>query len=318
MIIKNFKKSSAGKIKDILSRLSLNDFNRQEGIYLDEVLNLFLKLKDEFTVPGIPVKELDYIQGAVLFEEVIRQAPLYFYGHNFMEKRKPAAEEHSLQFYRKIEGLIVDFVHIIRVNFRFTPGSGSIISQGNSGTYPSYKTDRLFYKSRLVPVKKGSDPEEIQSVKIKDADAQEADNRLFTSVVFDESSSGSMSVELSMKAGPDVYPFPAKIYPFVFYDYFTACLVLPDPLPDVLEKGAEIFEPLFFYIYSNYRDIRQYPGFTSEAFSGSLNIENDLVSLTGDYAVKLKNFFSRYSIYTDEALMLKGLRRVEISEPVKD
>lgn len=227
-----------------------------------------------------------------------------------MEKRKPAAEEHSLQFCRMIEGMIADFVHVIRIDFRFAPGSGSIIRSGNSDTYPSYKTDRLYFKSRLVPVKKGSDPEKLESIKIKDYEAMEADGRLFTSVVFDEGGSGQMSAELSQKAGSGLFPFPANIYPFVVYDYFTACLSLPDPLPGVIEKSVEVFEPLFFYIYSKYRNSPDYRDFAVENFPGTLSLENDAVVLTGDYEGKLKSFFSRYSIFTDDALMLKGLRKI--------
>ena len=318
MIIKNFKKSPSEIIEHMISGISLSSPDSSEGIYLDEVLNLFLKLQGDLIVPGISVKELDYKKGSVLFEEVIKYAPQFFYAHTFMEKRKPAAEEHSLQFCRKIEGVVADFVHVIRVNFRFTPGSGSIISRGNSDTYPSYKTDRLFYKSRLVPVKKGSSPEKIDSLKIKDFEAEEADNRLFTSVVFDESSSGSMSSELTRKAGPGIFPFPVNIYPFVVYDYFTACLAIPDPSPKVIEEAAGLFEPLFFYIYSNYRNVVRDPDFPAESFRGFLSIENDTVALTGDYTDKLKKFFSRYSIYTDDILMLEGLRRVEVSGSSED
>jgi hypothetical protein len=317
MIIKNFRKSPSEKIKEILAGINLNNADMLEWIYLDEVLNLFLKLKGELTVPGISVKRLDYKTAVSLFEEVVKYAPHYFYAHNFMEKRKPAAEEHSLQFCRKFEGVIADFVHVIRINFRYTPGSGSIILHGNSDTYPSYQTDRLFYKSRLVPVKKGSIPEEVESLKIKDFEAQEADNRLFTSVVFDEGTSAIMSAELSRIAGQRLFPVPVGIYPFVVYDYFTACLALPDPLSDVIERGAEIYEPLFFYIYLKYRNTQETLS-AAEVFPGSLRAEKGTLSLTGDYTDKLKNFFSRYSIYTDDALMLKGLRRVEVSGSLID
>lgn len=317
MLIKNFKRNPSDRIRDIISGISPGELNRTEGVYLDEILNLFLKLKGEFTVPGISVKELDYGKGADLFEEVVKHTPQLFYLHSFMEKRKPAAEEHSLHFYRPLEGKVVDFVHVIRINFRFTPGSGSIISQGNSDTYPSFRSDRLFYKSRLVPVEKGSHPEEIESVRIKDYEAREADNRLFTSVVFDEEGTGSMSAELSRSAGQGIFPFPAGIYPFVVYDYFTASLALPDPLPEVISRGAEIFEPLFFYIYSKYRS-RDESFSAAEAFPGSLREENGTLVFTGDYRSNLEKFFSRYSVYTDDTLMLNGLRKITASGITED
>lgn len=310
MILKSLKKNPSDKIGEILSGIKFSDTNKTEGIYLDEVLNIFIKIDEEVTIPGISVKELDYSTGLSVFEKIARFTPLFFYKHLFMEKRKPAAEEHSLQFCRKLEGALIDLVHVIRFDFRFTPGSGIIVSPGNNDTYPSYKTDRLFYKSRLVPVAKGSSPELVDSVKIKDSEAMEADNRLFTSVVFDESSARSMSVELSKKAGPGIFPFPVNIYPFITYDYFTACLSLPDPLSHVIEEGAALFEPLFFYIFSLYRGISDNAARAAEEIPGSLIIEGDTLSLSEAYTEKLKIFFSRYSLYTDDNLMLQGLRKI--------
>jgi len=310
MILKSLKKNPSDKIREIISGIKRSDLNRIEGIYLDEVLNIFLKIDGEITVPGISVKELDYKTGLSIFENIVKYTPEIFYSHSFMEKRKPAAEEHSLQFCRKIEGVVIDFVHVIRIDFRFAPGSGVIVSSGNNDTYPSYRSERLFFKSRLVPVKKGSLTENIDSIKIKDSEAVEADNRLFTSVIFEENSTRAMSVELSKKGGPGIFPFPENIYPFLVYDYFTASLSLPDPVPHVIEEGALLFEPLFFYIYSLYRGISDNGVRAEKEIPGSLIVEGDSLHLTEDYIKKLNTFFSRYSIYTDDSLMLQGLRKI--------
>ena len=311
MILKSLKKNPSDKIREILSGIKSSDFTSIGGIYLDEVLNIFFKLEGEITVPGISVKELDYKTGAAIFENMVKFAPEIFFNHSFMEKRKPAAEEHSLQFCRKIEGVVIDFVHVIRIDLRFTPGSGVIVSSGNNDIYPSYKSDRLFFKSRLVPVKKGSLPENIDSIKIKDSESIEADQRRFVSVIFEEKNRRPMSVELSKRAGSGIFPFSANIYPFITYDYFTSCLSLPDPLPHRIEEGALLFEPLFFYINSLYRGISDSAARGAEEIPGSLTIEGDNLSLTGDYVNKLNTFFSRYSIYTDDTLMLQGLRKIE-------
>jgi hypothetical protein len=310
MILKSLKKNPSDKIREILSGIKSSDLNRIEGIYLDEVLNIFFKIEGEITVPGISVKELDYKTGLTIFENIAKVAPEIFYSHSFMEKRKPAAEEHSLQFCRKIEGAVIDFVHVIRIDFRFTPGSGVIVTSGNNDIYPSYNSERLFFKSRLVPVEKGSLPENIDSIKIKDSESIEADQRRFASVIFEEKNTRSMSVELSKRAGPGIFPLSVNIYPFIAYDYFTACLSLPDPLPHRIEEGALLFEPLFFYIDSLYRGISENGVRAEKEIPGSLIAGGDTLHLTEDYIKKLNTFFSRYSIYTDDTLMLQGLRKI--------
>lgn len=77
MIIK-IKKNLSDRMQEILSGINNNDLNRVEGTYLDVVFKIFLNLEDEIIIPGISVKELDYKNGVLIFEEVVRLAPQYF------------------------------------------------------------------------------------------------------------------------------------------------------------------------------------------------------------------------------------------------
>jgi len=308
-------KSPVKTIDYLVSRISENEYNKVEGIFLDESLTEFYFLKNEMPIPAIAVGELDYKTGIDITKNMIAVIPGYLYKHTLLEKRKPASEQHSLQFIKTIPGKLIDFVHILRFDFKLSGGDGRIAGKGDNKTFPEYNTDRIRYKSRLVPVAKGSDPALMDSIRLKSQMKVNNDWKRITSVIFDEFSTTEISIDFSSKSGSDIFNIPPKIYQFISYDYFTACMNIPDPSAARLERGAALFEPLFFYLYFQYRD-------------GALEIEEKKLSLCDEYIEcgesgvtqrpllkeSLRDFFSHYTLYRDDDLMLKGLRKIIISE----
>jgi len=310
----NSDKSPGGNIDYLLSLISGHDINQLSGIFLDETLMEFFYLKNEIHVPPVPAGELDSVTAAVLTEKLIETIPGFLYKHTLLEKRKPPSEQHSLHFIRKIPGRLIDFVHILRLDFKLSGVEGRITGKGDSRTFPPYSTDRIKYKSRLVPVIKESDPPLIDSVRIKSQLNIENSEKRITSVFFDEFSTSEISIDFSTKAGSDIYSIPVKIYQFISYDYFTACLNIPDPAELKLENAAAIFEPLFFYLYYQYRDEFH------ETDGKRFIIWDEFLEVTGSgieqkilLREKLKDFFSGYTLYRDDNMMLKGLRKIIIS-----
>lgn len=288
--------------------------NSITGIFLDETLSEFYQLNKDITLPHLPVKEIDIKNSHDLAGLLIPQIPEYLAGHTFLEKRKPSSEQHSLHFIRHIEGAVVDFVHIIRFDFRFSGRRGRIIDKGDSERYPSFATDMLYFKSQMVPVYKGSEPAELASVRLKESIEVESDKRLFTSVIFDEYSSREISIELSRRAGTELFSIPLKIYPFVNYEYFTACLSIPDPTPERITVSAQIFEPLFLYLYFNYRTSNDNIDIESIGrLDNSLEMIEDKISLKSRFLLDLKDYFSSYTLTTDDELLLKGWKKFGIN-----
>jgi hypothetical protein len=270
-------------------------------------------LQNEISVPSIPVGELDYDAGVEITKSIIASIPEYLYKHSLLEKRKPSSEQHSLQFIKPVPGRLIDFVHILRFDFKLSPGYVRITGKGDNQTFPGYITDRIRFKSRLVPVLKGSDPVHMDSLRLKSQLEVDTDGKRFTSVFFDEFSTAELSIDFSSKAGNDIFLIPAKIFQFVSYDYFTACMNIPDPAVPILEKAAALFEPLFFYLYYQYRERGH------EIKESQLAVLNDHLE-TGEGGVlqkpllqnQMKDFFGRYSLYRDDDLLLKGLRKIDI------
>lgn len=288
--------------------------NSITGIYIDETLSEFYQLKSEITIPHLPVKEIDLKSSYDIASMLVPLIPEYMEGHSFLEKRKPQSEQHSLHFIRPVEGRVIDFVHIMRFDFMFSGRRGRIVSKGDTDKYPSYASDIVYFKSQLVPVYRGSGAAEINSVRLKESFEVETDRRLFTSVIFDEYSTREISIELSRRAGAGIFGIPLKIYPFINYEYFTACLSIPDPTSARIIASARIFEPLFLYIYFSYRapddiiNIEQAAG-----FGDTLNLRGDGVALSPGFLLDLKDYFSSYTLVTDDDLLLKGWKRFSIN-----
>jgi DNA primase len=49
---------------------------------------------------------------------IINLIPEFLKGHEFSSKRFPSYEQHSLHFIKRIEGKIIDFIHLLRINFK--------------------------------------------------------------------------------------------------------------------------------------------------------------------------------------------------------
>jgi hypothetical protein len=307
------EKTPVVKINRLIGSLGGSEKNKISGIFLNETLMEFILLENSLTIPPMPVGELDYRIGAEIAEKLISVIPEYLFQHTLLEKRKPSSEQHSLQFIKAIPGRLVDFVHVLRFDFKLSGGDGIITGKGSNNSFPQYSTEKIRYKSRLVPVIKGSDPGLIDSVRIKSQLEVDSDGKRFTSVFFDEYSTAEISIDFSLKAGSGIFSVPAKIYPFISYDYFTACLNIPDPEIMKIEKGVSVYEPLFLFLYYQYRE-RNFDIDKSslDVWKDYLNVSGPEVTISEQYKDILKDFFSCYTLYRDDDLLLKGLRRIDI------
>lgn len=284
-----------------------------KGVYLDETLREFFLLESPVEIPSLSVKSIDHEKSRDILRLISPAADAFLAGHEYMEVRNPQSEEHSIHLSAVVQGIVIDFVHMLRLDFKFSSNAGTIVRGGTSGSYPAYSTERIYFKSRLVPVFRGGGHGEFDPVRLKDSvRVEDADSgrRLFTSVLFDDFSSREISIELSRKAG-DIFTIPVTICPMIVYEYFTACLNLPHPSFDRITGSAQVFEPLFIYLYADLM------GAGNEHAARWINSWGDYLEVSGDRAVmtermriEVADFFSRYSMAADEELLVKGWKRI--------
>jgi len=303
------------KITQILNGIDAGAKNDTGDVYINSIKNEFVLLNGRVEIPRLPVKEIDPALAAGILASVARFIPAYLAG-SYYARGISAAHQHSLVFARRVGGKLVDFVHLFRIDLRYGGGAGEILEKGGTDYYPAYATDRVYFKSRLVPVEKGAAFEAgLSPVRIMDSTYTDSDQYFHTFAIFEETGNRETTMEIHRRMDmQDIFPVSASLYPFVEFEHFTACLNIPDPTPAELREAADVYEPLFLCIYSRYRPL--YDLFARERigefFPELLRLSAE-GAVPGDYLrSRLAGYFGRYSFYRDDDLALKGWWRIDI------
>jgi len=293
-------------INNMLNAIPSNAANKTGGMYINIVKNEFIILDNEIKIPRIPVTSLSYNDALTFIPDIIPLIPAFLYNHILLQQRHPANELHSLHFVSLLQGRLVNFYHILRIDFKFGGDSSSIIEPGSNDYYPSYTTNRLYYKSRLIPTLQYS-PEPIIPMKLIQSITTESDQFFHTYALFDDIDTSKITRELNTLL-PDIDAIPESLYPFVVFDYYTACMNVIYPDSHELAWAIAVYEPLFFIIASHYIDLntiipyhaikKAFPDFFHTA-SDTLMPEDILLNI-------FQTYFKRFSFSRDEQCMLKG------------
>jgi len=235
--------------------------------------------------------------------------PEFLRNHVLLEKRQPPSEVHSIHLVQRIQGKILDFYHMFRIHLQFGGDTSAIVRQGTSDLYPSFITNRVYYTSRLVPGKKAGDSgSKLDSLKLKDRLDTESDQHFHTFAIFDDVETGSLTRQLLAGVPDDIFQVSTSLYPFVVFDYFTACMNILSPTQAAIQQAVDIFEPLFFVVAGGFvPPATLAPGHDlAEMFSGRLALEEDRVSVTPEFTAQLRDYFSGVGIERDDELAVKG------------
>ncbi len=309
--------NAAKRIQSLVEAIPRGQSVPVEGIYLNAVKNEMIFFGEELVVPRIPVQELKYDLGAEILKDLVPRIPQLFEGHHFLETRKPRSELHSLQFALPLKGRVLEFVHLFKMDMRFGGDSSSIIERGSTDHYPSYRTSRIYYKSRLIPVSEisGSGVSlDFKPLRLHESNYVESDQYFHTFAVFDDLHSRELTRDLYRKIDLDVFPISLELYPFLAYDQFTACFNVLYPSVSELALALDVFEPLFHLIHSRYHPAEDTLSAKAlEAFPGLILPGESGLILTEDALVLLRDYFRRYSLNRDDELALKGWWKFEIS-----
>ncbi|RPI92916.1 MAG: hypothetical protein EHM32_08595 [Spirochaetales bacterium] len=305
------------KIQGVLDGIDESVANDTGAIFINVIKNEFVLLDGRIGIPRLPVKEIDPGLAAGVLADVARFIPAYLGGRRFITGPVSAAHQHSLQFARRVEGAFLDFVHLFRIDLRYGGGADEFIEKGGTDFYPAYYTDRIYFKSRLVPVRKGAASEaDFAPVRLVDSTYTDSDQYFHTYAIFDDTGYREATMELHRRiALDDVFPVSAAFYPFVEFDHFTACLNVPDPTPPEIAAAVKIFEPLFLYVLAKYRPLNGwFPRKEIEAVFPEILISSEGVELGGDARARIAAYFARYSFFRDDELALRGWWRIDIDD----
>ena len=301
------------RIADILNSIPAGARNNCGRVFINVMKNEFVVLNGRIEMPSISVKELDYDTALRIMPEIAAYIPEFLRGHGLMERRVPASEQHSLQFLRRLRGRVIDMLHLFTVNLRFGGGAAQIIKSGGTDFYPSYLTDRLYYRSRLVPAPQSPVGGEFQPLRLFNAAHVESDQYFHTFAVFEDVDHREITREMYRRLDMrSAFSTSQELYPFIVSDYFTACLNVPQPTASELEEAGEVFEPLFLILGGAFGTPLDEERIL-EAFPGELVREGGRIAPGEVLGARAAKYFSRYSIYRDDELALKGWWRIDVS-----
>lgn len=288
--------------------------NRIKGCYLNSIGNEFLHIDGLVEVPRIPVKEVPVSIALEVLKQTAEYIPEFIAGHVMPEKRIPASEQHFIHLIKFLPGRTVDFVHFFKIDLKFSGDPDGITQKGDTEHYPAYKTDRLYYKSRIVPVKKNS--KVFSPLRLIDRNRVESDQVFHTYAIFDEFDSSAVSRQLCEAAGNENFSISPNLYPFIVYDYFTAALNIPEPAGAGLSRSTEIYEPLFHFIYEKITGNRVPDSEPSETvFSHELVRKDGFLHMSEIYKDKMAVITASYKLFRNDEMAISGIRRLE---PVSD
>ena len=305
--LKLFKKSVQG----ILDSISPDALNNVGDIYINTIYNEFIFINGTIEIPKIPVQELNVADSGKILRAIIPFIPEFLVHHKIPLKRIPPADQHFLHFTRVFQGRLINFRHLFKIDLKFSGNPDGIIAKGNSSFYPSYRTDRIYYKSRLIPEKASSDTfSPLRLVKQSDF---VSDENFFISTLFEDINRNKLSLEICEKLPAEIFAVSPKLYPFLVYDYFTACLNVLLPTEKNIHDAILIFEPLFFFIYSRFKDISELTTMEEihKNFGDCFNPDTTELVLSEIFIEKLKKYFSGLVLVQTEEMAIKRWRKFE-------
>ncbi len=307
------------KIQKMLSTINSSRQNNTDCIYINIVMNEFITFNGRIEIPKIPVKELYYDSSVAIIEKVIEYIPEFLYDHELLVERMPPSEQHSLQFVKKSRGKAIDFVHLFKIDLRFGGDSSNVLERGDSDHYPSYSTDRVYYKSRLIPVLNESVEDSVQyfkSIRLLDSTYVDSDQYFHTFAIFEDVNKKDLTRELLTKVDNSIFNISTDLYSFIVYDYFTSCFNVLYPSTEEIEIAVKMYEPIFLTILSRFKMIGDLlpPETLRERFTDSIIHEDDRLNLNSEFLYSLKQYFQRFSIVRDDELALKGWWRIDIDK----
>jgi len=300
-----------GEIQNILNEIDPGKKNRVRDLYMNIIHNEFIMLDGGFNVPRIPAGELPLEIATGIVKDIAGYIPEYLAGSILMKEKTPPSHQHSIQFIKKVKGRALDFVHYFDVDLKFSGDSSTVIERGNTDYYPSFSTDRIYFKSRLVPVTNARiipEETEFSPVRIRDINRVEADEYFHTFAMFEDVNTKELSRELCGSLPESIFNISTSLYPFIVYEFFTACMSVPQPVPSELARAAEVFEPLFIFLFSRYKPVTDLlsTDMLEEHFSGMLELRGDEIFISDEFTGSAAEYFHRFGLFRDDDLTLRG------------
>ncbi|HMV43083.1 MAG TPA: hypothetical protein PK079_03830 [Leptospiraceae bacterium] len=143
-------------LKEINSFLKgLNGSNAPFDIYVDNLHSPYVLLREEYLLP--PISNMDFTKKDILpFLKVIsKYIPEAMVGCSVLPIQKPKRETGKISLVREISLRGHNYLYIFKIDAAYLGGSAKdkIISAASQVSHPSFSTDRIYFSTKIVPIK---------------------------------------------------------------------------------------------------------------------------------------------------------------------
>lgn len=297
------------KLNNCINSIDKNAKNNFESIYLNQIHNEFITFPANLVIPKISVKELDHENTLPIVQNLGKVLPELLINHSIPLTKYPASDQHVIHFIQRITGSLLNFLHILKIDCKFSGDPKNILEKGDSIHYPSFKTNRIYYKSFIIPVSDVDDQFNFNAIRIIQSQQVDSDQYFHTYALFDDINKQDTIQRFHEFIGNDLFSISPTLYPFFQFEYFTACLSVLYPIQREIIDSIAFYEPIFIFLYSKYNSIDTLhleDNTIMHAFGELLTLENNTFLLTDTLKESIRTYCNRYSLFRDDELALKG------------
>jgi hypothetical protein len=304
-------------IDRILKEIGSSMTNRCGSIIINELKRELLLLKEPLLVPSIHVSGLDYPELSGVAEKLAGIMPEYLAGHTLLANQKPPVECHTMQFVKLLHGRFTDYIHMFKIDLRFSSGTGTQKGAGDSDHFPPFEAEGLVVGSHIIPVTEVKYADgailDFAPLRIIGKESVEgSDSKIMVHTFFDDFDPTEINEKIWGSLDSSIFPFSPKIYPFVSYSYFSACLNLPDPVASALDKSVRFYEAMLVKLLFVFGRLE---GEVSDRIDQEyISFRDGVPYFTEKFTKEGTEFFSRYSVYQNDEFMMKRWRRLDVKD----
>ncbi len=244
------------EVKQLNRRLEIAADGHRGVLHLDNFHNPYVKFVEPLEWPSINVGKIGFDQAEKIVELLTRLVPEFVAGCSVLPESRPRKDSNELHLARHhvVDGS--DYIYIFKTHAEYLGGArdDEILERPGQGFSPSFKTDRIYFTARLIPVlsveKEDGHVVDFRAEKIRDAIIRTAEmdresKPKFAAAMFDEVDFAEVDAYFTSLFSLGGTWKPGKLFHPVLVDYLTLCVNLIVPRVSLVEKLVEPFHQGF-------------------------------------------------------------------------
>lgn len=229
--------SEAQELNRILSVLEPADFTGE--VMVDTFHLPYVRFDEAFVLPPVKLHDIQFEQARAIVELLARLVPGYVAGCQVLPEARPRRDTDQLHLVRRYGAGEREYIFIFKVILKYMGGAADeeIVAAGAQGVTPSIRSDRLYFETRLLPVRSVTEQDgaivDFQSLHIKDAlfkiQERSPGTDIWSTMLFDEVDFSKINRRFTeLLAFETEWKMPRLFWPFAI-EYLSLCLNLVHP-----------------------------------------------------------------------------------------